>query len=44
MRKKNLREEGDVTFEIFNLKKEFTIESIINKIKKTYRPLIVRKK
>jgi hypothetical protein len=41
---KSLRDEGDVTFEIYNLKKEFTSDAIINKIRKTYRPLIVHKK
>ncbi len=38
------RDEGDVSFEIFNLKKEFRIETIVDRIKKTYRPLITQKK
>ncbi|MBE7475154.1 MAG: ATP-binding protein [Ignavibacteriales bacterium] len=38
------RDEGDVSFEIFNLKKEFRVETIIERIKKTYRPLITQKK
>lgn len=38
------RDEGDVSFEIFNLKKEFRIETIIERIRKTYRPLITQKK
>lgn len=38
------KDEGDVSFEIFNLKKDFRIETIIDKIKKTYRPLITHKK
>ena len=38
------RDEGDVSFEIYNLKKEFGIERIIERIKKTYRPLIAQKK
>lgn len=38
------RDEGDVTFEIYQLKKEFKIEKIIEKIKNTYRPLIRQKK
>ena len=38
------KDEGDVSFEIFNLKKEFRIDTIIDRIKKTYRPLITKKK
>jgi len=38
------RDEGDVSFEIFNLKKEFRVETIIDRIRKTYRPLITQKK
>lgn len=38
------RDEGDVSFEIFNLKKVFKVETIVEKIKKTYRPLITQKK
>lgn len=38
------RDEGDVSFEIFGLKKEFDIDTIIKRIKKTYRPLISQKK
>jgi len=38
------KDEGDVSFEIFNLKKDFKIDTIIDRIKKTYRPLITKKK
>jgi len=38
------RDEGDVSFEIYNLKKEFRTETIIERIRKTYRPLITQKK
>jgi hypothetical protein len=38
------RDDGDVSFEIYNLKKEFKVDNIVDKIKKIYRPLIVKKK
>jgi hypothetical protein len=40
----SLKDEGDVSFEIFGLKKEFDIDTIIKRIKKTYRPLISQRK
>ncbi|HET9058129.1 MAG TPA: ATP-binding protein [Chitinophagaceae bacterium] len=40
----SLKDEGDVSFEIFGLKKEFDVDTIIKRIKKTYRPLITHKK
>ncbi|KQC09139.1 MAG: hypothetical protein APR62_03095 [Smithella sp. SDB] len=38
------RDDGDVTFEIYNLKKEFKIDTIRERIRKIYRPLIMQKK
>lgn len=41
---KSQHEQADVTFEIFKMKKEFTIDNIVKRIRKTYRPLITKKK
>ncbi len=38
------RDDSDVTFEIYNLKKEFKIDTIRERIRKIYRPLITHKK
>lgn len=38
------RDDSDVTFEIYNLKKEFKIDTIRERIRKIYRPLITQKK
>ncbi|MBM4176998.1 MAG: hypothetical protein FJ213_12640 [Ignavibacteria bacterium] len=41
---KSLRDQANVIFEISNMKKEFTKKNIIDRIKKTYRPLITKNK
>jgi len=41
---KSHRDDGDVSFEIFNLKRGFRVFTIIERIKKVYRPLITQNK